>query len=202
LENAQQKIELYNYDLRKNVFQYDDVLNFQRHFIYGIRKDLLCNNVSPELITRLGEAFSDEIIGNANKLQNWYDYYSTYNFIKTDKGVGIQIKKEEFYKEIWISQDLRQASYNVHQPGFLETELYDKILRLVDEFWTAHIERMNSIRETITWKSYGQLDPLVEYNLQAEESFKIVLEQIKENMLYYNLVRKKPKASIFNTFVN
>ena len=101
-----------------------------------------------------------------------------------------------------ISQDLRQASSNVHQPGFLETELYDKILRLVDEFWTAHIERMNSIRETITWKSYGQLDPLVEYNLQAEESFKILLEQIKENMLYYNLVRKKPKASIFNTFVN
>ena len=59
LENAQQKIELYNYDLRKNVFQYDDVLNFQRHFIYEVRKDLLCNNISNELITRLGEAFSD-----------------------------------------------------------------------------------------------------------------------------------------------
>ena len=50
LENAQQKIELYNYDLRKNVFQYDDVLNFQRHFIYEVRKDLLCNNISNELI--------------------------------------------------------------------------------------------------------------------------------------------------------
>ena len=51
---------------------------------------------------------------------------------------GGPIKEDEFYKEIWISQDLRQASSNVHQPGFLETELYDKILRLVDEFWTAH----------------------------------------------------------------
>ena len=201
LEKAQQKIELYNYDLRKNVFQYDDVLNFQRHFIYGLRKELLCNNISNELITRLGEAFSDEVVNN-NKLQQWYDYYSTYNLVQTRKIKGGPIKEDEFYKEIWISQDLRQASSNVHQPGFLETELYDKILRLVDEFWTAHIERMNSIRETITWKSYGQLDPLVEYNLQAEESFKILLEQIKENMLYYNLVRKKPKASIFNTFVN
>ena len=202
LEKAQQKIELYNYDLRKNVFQYDDVLNFQRHFIYGLRKELLCNNISNELITRLGEAFSDEVGNNNNKLQQWYDYYSTYNLVQTRKIKGGPIKEDEFYKEIWISQDLRQASSNVHQPGFLETELYDKILRLVDEFWTAHIERMNSIRETITWKSYGQLDPLVEYNLQAEESFKILLEQIKENMLYYNLVRKKPKASIFNTFVN
>ena len=203
LENAQQKIELYNYDLRKNVFQYDDVLNFQRHFIYEIRKDLLCNNISNELITRLAEAFSDELINIDNeKLQRWYDYYSTYNFMKNGKIVENNILNEEFYKEIWISQDLRQASYNVHQTGFLQTELYDKILRLVDDFWTAHIERMGNIRETITWKSYGQLDPLVEYNLQAEESFKIVLEQIKENMLYYNLVRKKQKASIFNTFVN
>ena len=203
LENAQQKIELYNYDLRKNVFQYDDVLNFQRHFIYEIRKDLLCNNISNELITRLAEAFSDELINIDNeKLQRWYDYYSTYNFMKNGKIVENNILNEEFYKEIWISQDLRQASYNVHQTGFLQTELYDKILRLVDDFWTAHIERMGNIRETITWKSYGQLDPLVEYNLQAEESFKLVLEQIKENMLYYNLVRKKQKASIFNTFVN
>ena len=102
------------------------------------------------------------------------------------KNYKIKYSNNDFYKEIWICQDLRQASYNVHQKGFLQTELYDKILRLVDEFWTAHIERMNNIRETITWKSYGQLDPLVEYNLQAEESFKNVLEQIKENMLYYN----------------
>ena len=59
---------------------------------------------------------------------------------------------------------------------------------------------MNNIRETITWKSYGQLDPLVEYNLQAEESFKIVLEQIKENMLYYNLVRNQKRLIL--TIVN
>jgi preprotein translocase subunit SecA len=207
LENAQQKIELYNYDLRKNVFQYDDVLNFQRHFIYNVRKELLCNNIPSELITRIGEAFSDEIIlAKPSRLKNWYDYYATYPFMKQMDTINLEnpqkITKEDFYKEIWISQDLRKASYNVNQEAFLETELYDKILRLIDDFWTAHIERMNNIRETITWKSYGQLDPLVEYNFQAEQSFKIVLEQINENMLYYNLVRKKPKASIFNTFVN
>ena len=70
------------------------------------------------------------------------------------------------------------------------------------EFYQENYPLNKPIYGFITWKSYGQLDPLVEYNLQAEESFKIVLEQIKENMLYYNLVRKKPKSSIFNTFVN
>ena len=72
--------------LRKNVFQYDDVLNFQRHFIYEVRKDLLCNNISNELITRLAEVFSDEFINSNNqKLQNWYDFYSTYKFMKNGK---------------------------------------------------------------------------------------------------------------------
>ena len=58
--------------------------------------------------------------------------------MKNGKIVRSSIPNNEFYKEIWISQDLRQASYNVHQKGFLQTELYDKILRLVDEFWTAY----------------------------------------------------------------
>jgi preprotein translocase subunit SecA len=207
LENAQQKIELYNYDIRKNVFQYDDVLNFQRHFIYNIRRDLLCNNIPNNLITRLGEAFSDEIITKKySSLEKWFDYYATYKFLplinKGNYENYEKINREELYKEIWITNDLRKASYNVHQNGLLEIESYDKILRLIDEFWTAHIDRMSNIRETISWKSYGQLDPLVEYNMQAEESFKIVLEQIKENMLYYSVVRKKHKASVFNTFVN
>jgi len=207
LENAQEKIELYNYDIRKNVFQYDDVLNFQRHFIYNIRKELLCNNIPSELITRFGEVFVDEIIAsNRPTLQRWVDYYSMYPFFssinKPSPDTYSKIEKEALYKEFWITQDLRKATYNVHQNAFLEIDLYDKILRLIDEFWTAHIERMGNIRETISWKSYGQLDPLVEYNLQAEDSFKVVLEQIKENMLYYSVVRKKPKPSIFNTYLN
>ena len=207
LENAQEKIELYNYDIRKNVFQYDDVLNFQRHFIYNIRKELLCNNIPSELITRFGEVFVDEIIAsNRPTLQRWVDYYSMYPFFssinKPSPDTYSKIEKEALYKEFWITQDLRKATYNVHQNAFLEINLYDKILRLIDEFWTAHIERMGNIRETISWKSYGQLDPLVEYNLQAEDSFKVVLEQIKENMLYYSVVRKKPKPSIFNTYLN
>jgi preprotein translocase subunit SecA len=207
LENAQQKIELYNYDIRKNVFQYDDVLNFQRHFIYNVRRDLLCNNIPNNLITRLSEAFCDEIISTKrSSVEKWFDYYSTFRFFTEVKEENIKnyenFNREELYKEIWITQDLRKASYNVHKSGFLEVQSYDKILRLIDEFWTAHIDRMSNIRETISWKSYGQLDPLVEYNMQAEESFKIVLEQIKENMLYYTLVRKKHKASKFNTFVN
>ena len=63
LENAQAKIEGLHFDSRKDVLQYDDVLNFQRHFIYNIRRDLLCNNIPYNLITRLGEAFSDEHSG-------------------------------------------------------------------------------------------------------------------------------------------
>ena len=81
--------------MRKNVFQYDDVLNFQRHFIYEVRKDLLCNNISNELITRLGEAFSDELLSiNSEKIENWYDYYANYRFMEKGKTKQEKMSKE------------------------------------------------------------------------------------------------------------
>ena len=57
----------------------------------------------------------------------------------------------------------------------------------MDYYWTEHIERMGYIRETISWRSYGQQNPLVEYNLEAFKSFKCMLEEIRACMLYYFL---------------
>ena len=61
------------------------------------------------------------------------------------------------------------------------------ILGVIDFYWTEHLERMSSIRETITWRSYGQQNPLVEYNLEAFKSFKLMFKQIRSSMLYYFL---------------
>jgi preprotein translocase subunit SecA len=58
------------------------------------------------------------------------------------------------------------------------------ILNIIDYYWTEHIERMSYIRETINWRSYGQQNPLVEYNLEAFKSFKLLFEEIRASMLY------------------
>jgi preprotein translocase subunit SecA len=187
LENAQKKIELYNYDLRKNIFQYDDILNNQRKQIFQARNEILCENIYQELFLRYSESFFDEEFKeykNFNKLEKWFGCYAGY-FEKKEKEKITE--KKEFYKEIWISNDLRYAESNIYQNGFLKITRSTNILSIFDYYWTEHIERMSYIRETISWRAYGQQNPLVEYNIEAFKSFKLMFEEIRSCMLYYFL---------------
>ena len=194
LENAQKKVELYNYEMRKNIFQYDDILNTQRKQLFKARNEILCNDIYQNLFLRYSEAFFDEQILHAlkslkqnsiqflYKFEKWFDSYSTILSQKQD------LKKEQnFYNEIWISNDLRFAHSNYYQSGFLKNTRSTIILSVIDFYWTEHIERMNYIRETINWRSYGQQNPLIEYNTEAFKSFKLMFEEIQRCMLYYFL---------------
>ena len=202
LENAQQKIELYNYDLRKNVFQYDNVLNTQRKQLFQARKQMLSKNIYHELFLRYAECSLDEEIldfkKNLNenffsKLEKQFNSYSSYFAIKKGKTFltlrpGNNLKtSNNFYSEIWISNDLRFAESNFYQCGFLKSTRATTLLSIIDFYWTEHLERMSYIRETINWRSYGQQTPLVEYNIEASKSFKLMLEQIRSCMIYYFL---------------
>jgi preprotein translocase subunit SecA len=198
LENAQKKVELYNYDLRKNVFQYDDILNSQRKQLFKARNQILCENIYHELFLRSAEAFLDEEIVRIKQkqeetktetsletfyaIEKWFDNYSTYRTRNPKEN-----KRTNFYEEIWISNDLRYAQSNLYQEGFLKNTRSMTILAIIDFYWTEHLERMNYIRETITWRSYGQQNPLSEYNMEAFKSFKLMFEQIRSCMLYYFL---------------
>jgi len=191
LENAQQKVELYNYDLRKNVFQYDDVLNSQRKQLFNARNQILSENTYQTLFLRYLESLFDEEVETLSqkktinredinlRLEKWFGVYST-SFMNK-----IVAKKNQFYKEIWISYDLRFANTNLYQNGLLKSTRATTILSIIDFYWTEHIERMNYIRETISWRSYGQQNPLIEYNLEAFSSFKLMFQQIRASMIYY-----------------
>jgi preprotein translocase subunit SecA len=191
LENAQQKVELYNYDLRKNVFQYDNVLNSQRKQLFNARNQILSGNTYQNLFLRYLESLFDEEFKNLLKtkdinnfnanqiLEKWFgSYVSAFR-------TNFKEKKFEFYKEIWISFDLRFATTNLYQNGLLKSTRATTILSIIDFYWTEHIERMNYIRETISWRSYGQQNPLIEYNLEAFNSFKLMFKQIRASMIYY-----------------
>ena len=71
--------------------------------------------------------------------------------------------------------------------GLLKSTRSTILLSIIDYYWTEHIERMNFVRETISWRSYGQQNPLVEYNLEAGKSFKLMFQEIRGSMLYYFL---------------
>ena len=194
LENAQKKVELYNYEMRKNIFQYDDILNNQRKQLFKSRNQILREDVCQELFLRSSEIFFDEEIKNnqtilekqkvqyKHKTEKWFDSYSTH--LKTDQRLK---EKNAFYNEIWISNDLRFAESNFYQTGFIKNTRSTIILSIIDFYWTEHLERMGYIRETINWRSYGQQNPLIEYNNEAFNSFKLMFEEIQRCMLYYSL---------------
>jgi len=187
LENAQKKVELYNYDMRKNVFQYDDILNSQRKQLFNARNELVFKNIYEELFLRYDETCLDEELRKDKQIRNAnfeksFDSYSNY-----EKGQEKVKTNQNLYKEIWISHDLRFAQANFYQLGFLKNTRSTILLTIVDFYWTEHLERMSYIRETINWRSYGQQNPLIEYNFEAFKSFKLMFEQIRSYMLYYFL---------------
>jgi preprotein translocase subunit SecA len=193
LENAQKKVEMYNYDLRKNVFQYDDILNTQRKQLFQARNEMLSENIYNDLFLRFGEFCVDEELENANrtgneqliqKIEEKFQPYSMYFLKKQETTKNIA---KELYSEIWISNDLRLAQSNTYELGFLKNTRATILLSIIDFYWTEHIERMNFIRETVNWRAYGQQTPLVEYNTEAFKSFKLMFEQIRSSMIYYFL---------------
>jgi preprotein translocase subunit SecA len=191
LENAQKKVEIYNYDLRKNIFQYDDILNNQRRQLFQARNDLLYENIFDELILRYSESLIDDELKKIeeNKIKSstffifekWFDSYPTN--LTTNK----IFDKTKLYKEIWISIEMKFFQSNLYQANFLKTNRITTILSIIDFYWTEHLERMSYIRETINWRAYGQQNPLIEYNIQAFQSFKVMFDQIRSSMLYYSL---------------
>ena len=194
LENAQKKVELFNYEMRKNIFQYDDILNNQRKQLFKARNEILRDDVCQELFLRSSELFFDEQVSksfkplNENsvefkyKIEKWFSSYSTH--LKDKNKLK---EKNKFYDEIWISNDLRFGQANFYQPGLIKSTRSTIILSIIDFYWTEHLERMNYIRETINWRSYGQQNPLIEYNTEAFNSFKLMFEEIQRCMLYYSL---------------
>jgi preprotein translocase subunit SecA len=194
LENAQKKVELFNYEMRKNIFQYDDILNNQRKQLFKTRNEILKDDICQELFLRSSELFFDEQMTknidtlNENsvefkyKIEKWFNSYATHL-----KDKNILKEKNSFYNEIWISNDLRFGEANFYQPGLIKSTRSTIILSIIDFYWTEHLERMNYIRETINWRSYGQQNPLIEYNTEAFNSFKLMFEEIQRCMLYYSL---------------
>tara|TARA_B110000027_G_C16070915_1_gene278997 strand:- start:720 stop:1262 length:543 start_codon:yes stop_codon:yes gene_type:complete len=173
--------------MRKNVFQYDDILNSQRKQLFNARNELVFKNIYEELFLRYDETCLDEELRKDKQIKNAnfeksFDSYSNY-----EKGQEKVKTNQNLYKEIWISHDLRFAQANFYQLGFLKNTRSTILLTIVDFYWTEHLERMSYIRETINWRSYGQQNPLIEYNFEAFKSFKLMFEQIRSYMLYYFL---------------
>ena len=191
LETAQEKVEDYNFGLRKNVFKYDEMLNTQRKKFSEGRSELLTKSIINESVLRSFESILDDEVIRQKNHQNTFEFYCEMEYLLGAYSFSSKVEKNQSklnsYKEVWITMDLLSSHGNFYQLNLfvnLHTLLF---LNLLDFYWTEHLEIMSFIRETINWRSYGQENPLVEYNLKAMESFKAIVEEFRLCMLYLYL---------------
>ena len=189
LERAQQKVEARNFDIRKTLIKFDNVLNDQRHVIFSQRK----NAMNSENIFDYSDEFLKEISDDLIKLKisNLSNPKSNEFYNKTKQIVGKSFEETEFKNLIESKDnDFREKISNKFQETRNERikllgedhakEIEKRIfLQSIDLNWKSHIQYLEQLRQVIGLRSYGQRDPLVEYKKEAFELFSNLLEKLK-----------------------
>ena len=192
LEAAQKRVEGYNFDTRKNVVQYDNVINRHRRVVYVMRRRILeGDNIKPE-IERLLRAKVHELTTLPSK--NNPKFVEDFSVIfPVDKEKIEKVGKEKkdrlrYEKALELAEEAyaeKEAEIGADDLRGVEREVYMAVL---DTLWMQHLENMQHLREGIHWRSVGQRDPLVEYRSESQKLFESLQANLRDEVL----------ATIFN----
>lgn len=198
LESAQRRIEGFNFDSRKNVVQYDNVINRHRRVVYLMRRKILeGENISQEIKRLIKEATEDLTIESSRVNKKFKQNFLQVFNIDPDlvDSIGLMRKPTERAKlaltavnEAYSSQELEFGPEVMRR---IEREVYLKVL---DALWMQHLENMQHLREGIHWRSIGQRDPLVEYRTESQKLFEGLQKNLREEVLKILLGITKQEA--------
>lgn len=194
LDTAQKKVESYFYDIRKQLFEYDAVINTQRQAIYSERKKILESHFIRDCVIEYGESTINELLlfsdndkqnlqKNLKAISTLFNLPSSLDIYEHEK-IDIDKLKYFFYEQLYISYDLKEAYLEKLKPGLIRQLEKYYLLEQIDQAWQNHIEKMTLLRESINWRSYGQQDPLVEYKNEAFNLFLNMTSYIRQTVVY------------------
>ena len=189
LERAQQKVEARNFDIRKTLIKFDNVLNDQRNVIFTQRKEAMNSDQifkysDDFLIEIIDELISLKMKKDINPKDNSFDNKLKLvlgkNFEKSEFDELVTINKEELKKKIFdkfnYNRDERIKILGENQSKEIEKRIF---LQSIDLNWKSHIQYLEQLRQVIGLRSYGQRDPLIEYKKEAFSLFENLLEKLK-----------------------
>lgn len=187
LEAAQKRVEGYNFDNRKNVVQYDNVINRHRRVVYTIRRKILEGEDIKGEIERLIEAKVRELtIVPAKNNKNFnVEFESVFPINeKRLKAIGAEKRDKTRFdlalKEVNKLYKAKEQELEVDVMRKVEREVY---LQVLDTLWMQHLENMQHLREGIHWRSVGQRDPLVEYRSESQKLFDSLQQTLRDEVL-------------------
>ncbi len=210
LEGAQKKVETYYYDIRKQVFEYDEVMNNQRRAIYAERRRVLEGLDLKEQVLQYAEKTMGEIVdayinpdlppeewdlqGLMSKAQEFV--YLLADLTPQDiEDMTVYEIKNFLCEEVRKAYDLKEKQVDESQPGLMRQAERFFILQQIDNLWREHLQSMDALRESIGLRGYGQKDPLIEYKQEGYEMFLEMMVDIRRNVVY-SLFQFQPQRQV------
>lgn len=197
IENAQKKVESRNFDIRKHVLEYDDVMNEQREVIYDQRRKILEKADLKETVLGMADHIVDRTMDmyapKEAYSEDWdvpamikyaEEFYAPLGRLKADElsNMSREELEESLHKLAHTYYDEREAVITAPIMRELENLV---MLKVVDTHWMEHLDAMDALREGIGLRAYGQRDPLVEYKFEAYDMFEAMKEAIVDDVVRY-----------------
>ncbi len=199
LEGAQKKVETYYYDIRKQVFEYDEVMNNQRRAIYAERRRVLEGEDLKELVLGYAVQTMNDIVEayvNPELPSEEWDLDSVVGKVQEFVYLLADLTPEQLEdlsmgeiktflsEQVRIAYDLKEAQVDLIKPGLMREAERFFILQQIDTLWREHLQQMDALRETVGLRGYGQKDPLIEYKSEGYEVFLDMMTGIRRNVVY------------------
>ena len=200
IENAQKNLESRNFDSRKHVLQYDEVMNEQRKIIYAQRQQVLdgedISGTIKNMIESIIDTAIDDYIGISEIPEDW-NIRALTEFANTNLRANGEFEIPEDEMEIITRNDVKDSLMEIANKRYAEQEeIFGEnmrelervlMLRVVDTLWMDHLDEMEHVKREIGLQAYGQHDPVVEYRTVGSELYEGMLEAIKRDTVKYVL---------------
>ncbi len=210
LEGAQKKVETYYYDIRKQVFEYDEVMNNQRRAIYAERRRVLEGLDSKEQVIKYAEQTMDDIVGayiNPDlpseewELEKLVSKVKEFVYLLADmtpdqlEDLSVEEIKTFLHEQVRNAYDMKESEVNAIRSDLMRDAERFFILQQIDTLWREHLQQMDALRESVGLRGYGQKDPLIEYKTEGYELFLDMMTDIRRNVVY-SLFQFQPQPAM------
>jgi len=195
LEKAQKKVEERNYEIRKNLLKFDDVMNDQRKVIYEQRKELMVTEDVSETVVEMREQAIDDMVTRCIPEKAYAEQWDTDTLQEesvrilgldlpvkewaAEEGIADEEIRERLMKESASKMAAKTANYGTELMRMAEKSL---LLQLLDQAWKEHLLALDHLRQGIGLRAYGQKDPLNEYKREAFDMFEEMLNNLRETV--------------------
>ncbi|MFT7234444.1 MAG: preprotein translocase subunit SecA [Methylophagaceae bacterium] len=197
IENAQKKVEGHNFDIRKQVLEYDDVANDQRKVVYEQRNELMATEDVSSTITSMRDTVVNEVINQyiaPNSIDEQWEVDGLMLALRDEFGLEVDIAQwlrddeelhEETLRQKIIAEVQTQSEAKESITGSELMRHFEKAITLqtLDSQWKEHLAQMDYLRQGINLRSYAQKDPKQEYKREAYQMFTVMLERIKHDVV-------------------